>query len=92
MDFGADFTHVNGVAVAFGVGVGVDVLGIFPGLRQSAIIPDVAFMRETIGDKSQLAFLFVLLDRIELFLEADFHLGIGPPGNLNDHVEFVGIF
>ncbi len=47
------------------------LLGAPPYLRESAIIPQIAVVGEAISDKSQLALLDILLDRIELLLFRD---------------------
>ena len=42
---------------------------------------------ETVADETELALLDVLLDGVEQLLPGDFHLGVGPAGDLNNHVE-----
>ena len=42
---------------------------------------------EAVPDKAQSAFFNVLFNGIEYFLFGNFHLSIGPAGNLDDHVE-----
>jgi hypothetical protein len=42
---------------------------------------------EAVPDKAQSTFFNVLFDRIEWFLFGNFHLGVGPAGNLDYHVE-----
>jgi hypothetical protein len=44
-------------------------------------------MRKAVANIAQTAFLDVLLDGVERFLFGDLHLGVGPPGNLDNHVE-----
>ena len=44
-------------------------------------------MREAVAHKTELSTLDVLLDGVEEFLLGDFHLCVGPTGNLDDHVE-----
>jgi hypothetical protein len=61
-------------------------------LRESTIIPDVAVVGETVAHVAQAAFLDILLDRIERLLLAYFHLGVGPTGNLDDHVQDPVVF
>ena len=56
-------------------------------LRECAVIPDVAIVGETVADEAQLALLDVLLDGVEWLLLGGFHLGVGPAGDLNNHVE-----
>lgn len=42
---------------------------------------------EAVAHVAQAALLDVLLDGIERLLLGDFHLGVGPAGDLDDHVE-----
>jgi hypothetical protein len=56
-------------------------------LRKSAIVPDVAVVREAVAHKTEPAFLDILLDGIEGLFLGDFHLSIGPSGDFDDHVE-----
>jgi len=42
---------------------------------------------EAVANKAQLALLDVLLDRVEGLLLGDLHLGVGPAGDLDNHVE-----
>jgi hypothetical protein len=44
-------------------------------------------VREAVAHVAQTALLDVLLDGIERLLLGDFHLGVGPAGDLDDHVE-----
>ena len=56
-------------------------------LGESAIIPDVSVVRETITNIAKLAPLDVLFDGVERLFLGDFHFGIGPSRNFDDHVE-----
>ena len=56
-------------------------------LRECAVVPDVAIVGETVADEAELALLDVLLDGVECFLLGGFHLGVGPAGDLDNHVE-----
>ena len=42
---------------------------------------------EAVPHEAQTALLDILLDGIELLLLGDLELGVGPAGNLDDHVE-----
>lgn len=42
---------------------------------------------EAVSDEAQSTFFDVLFDRIKEFLFGNFHLGVGPAGNLDYHVE-----
>ena len=44
---------------------------------------------EAVPHVAQFTFFDVLFDRIEGFLFGDFHLSVGPTGNLDYHVEDV---
>jgi len=44
-------------------------------------------VREAVAHVAQATLLDVLFDGVERLLLGDFHLGIGPARNLNDHVE-----
>ena len=60
MDLAPDLDNVDGVVVAVDTGVGVFVGGVLPRLRQGAVVPDVAVVREKVLDIAKLAFLDVL--------------------------------
>lgn len=86
-DLLADLANVKGIIVSLGLSFGMRLSGVFPGLRESAVVPDVPVVRETVANVSQPAFLDILLDRIEGLLLGDLHLCIGPARNLDDHIE-----
>ena len=56
-------------------------------LRESTVVPDVTVVREAVADVAQTALLDILLDGVEGLLLGDLHLGVGPAGDLNNHVE-----
>jgi hypothetical protein len=56
-------------------------------LGEGTVVPNVPVVGEAVTDIAQAALLDVLLDGVERLLLGDFHLGIGPAGNLDDHVE-----
>jgi len=82
-----DFTDVEWVVVALSLSLRVDVLGVFPSLRESTIVPQISLVGETIADVAKLALLDVLLDGVQVFFLANLHLCVGPPWDLNNHVE-----
>ncbi|KAI3488210.1 hypothetical protein L1887_47749 [Cichorium endivia] len=86
-DLLADLAHVERVVVALGLGVRVRVVRVLPRLREGAVVPDVALVREAVAHKAQLALLGVLLEGVEVLLLADLHLGVGPARDLDNHVE-----
>lgn len=55
-------------------------------LRERAVVPDVPVVGEAVAYKTELALLDILLDGVEELLLGDFHLGVGPAGNFDDHV------
>jgi len=65
----ADLADIERVVVALCLGLGMGGVGVFPGLGEGAVVPDVAFVGEAVADEAELAFLRVLLDGVErLFL------------------------
>jgi len=82
-----DFTDIEWVIVALGLGLGVDDVWVLPGLREGTVVPEVSLVREAVSDKAKLALLGVLENWVELILLGDLHLCIGPAWDLNDHVK-----
>jgi hypothetical protein len=64
----ADLADVQRVVVTSLLGLGVDNVGVFPGLREGTVVPEVTLVREAVADESQLALLGVLLDGVELLI------------------------
>jgi hypothetical protein len=60
-------------------------------LGESTVVPNVPVVGEAVAHIAQATLLDVLLDGIERLLLGDFHLGIGPAGNLDDHVENANV-
>jgi hypothetical protein len=56
-------------------------------LGESTVIPDVPMVGEAVAHVAQAALFDVLLDGIERFLLGNFHLGVRPAGNFDNHVE-----
>jgi len=56
-------------------------------LGESAVVPDVTVVRETVANITQSTLLDILFDRVEGLFFRDLHFGVGPAGNLDDHVE-----
>ena len=67
----------------------LDHAGWLAYLGKGAVVPDVAVVGEAVAHVAQAALFDVLLDGIERLLFGDFHLGVGPAGNLDDHVEYA---
>ena len=44
-------------------------------------------VREAVADETETVLLHILLDRIEGLFSADFHLGVGPTRNFDNHVK-----
>lgn len=83
----ANLANVERVVVALGLGLRVDDVGILPGLGEGTIVPQVTLVGKAVANVSKLALLDVLLDRVEELLLGDLKLSIGPPRNLNNHVQ-----
>jgi len=86
-DLFANLANVEGVVVTLGLGFGVRVVGVLPGLRECTVVPDVTVMREAVANETQTTLLDVLLDGVEWFILGDLKLGVGPAGDLDNHVE-----
>jgi len=56
-------------------------------LREGAVVPDVTVVGETVANETQPTLLDVLLDGIERLLLGDLEFGVGPTGDLDNHVE-----
>jgi len=83
----ADLADIQRIIVASRLRLSMRHVGIFPCLREGAVVPDVPVMREAVADEAQSALFDVLLDRVERLLLGYLHLGIGPTRHLDDHVE-----
>ena len=66
-----DLADVDGVIVALTSRALVDNVRVLPRLRDGSVVPNVAVVRETVGHEPQLAFLHILLDRIQCFFFAN---------------------
>jgi len=86
-DLFADLANIKGIVVTLGLGFGVSVIGVFPGLREGAIVPNVTVVGEAVTNEAQTTLLDVLFDGIERLLLRDLELGVGPTGDLYNHVE-----
>lgn len=67
----ADLTDIQRVVVSLLLGLWVGNVGVFPGLRESTVVPEVALVREAVADEAELALLGVLLDWVELLVLGD---------------------
>lgn len=56
-------------------------------LGESAVVPDVTVVGETVAHETEAALLDVLLDGVHRLLLRDLHLRVRPAGDLDDHVE-----
>jgi len=86
-DLFTDLANIEGIVVTLGLGLRVRVVGILPGLRECAVVPDVTVMGEAVSNETQTTFLDVLLDGVEWLLLGDLKLGVGPTRDLHNHVE-----
>jgi len=91
---GSDFDHVQRIPVASSASFGMFHRRIFPSLRESSIVPRIAFVVLDVGHEAELAILDVLADGVELFSCGDFQLAVGSTRDLAHKVEqrllFVG--
>merc|ERR1712000_163459 len=83
----ADLADIERIVVTLGLGLGVDGVGVLPGLGEGTVVPEVTLVGEAVSDVSKLALLDFLLDGVEEFLLGDLELGIGPSRDLNNHVQ-----
>jgi len=86
-DLFADLANIERIVVTLGLGFRVRVVRVLPGLRKGTIVPDVTVMGEAVANETQTTLLDILLDGVEWLFFADLKLGVGPAGNLDDHVE-----
>jgi hypothetical protein len=80
----ADLAHVERVVVALLLGFGVGDVGVFPRLREGAVVPEVALVWEAVAHEAQLALLGVLLDGVERLVFGDLLTHI-PTVSLDHH-------
>jgi hypothetical protein len=86
-DLFTDLANIEGIVVTLGLGLRVGVVGVLPGLRECTVVPDVAVVGEAVANETQTTLLDVLFDGVEWFLLGDLELGVGPTGDLYNHVE-----
>jgi hypothetical protein len=86
-DLLANLADIQRVVVAVGLGLSMLLVRVFPRLGESTIIPDVPVVGEAVAHEAQAALFDILLDGIEGLLLGNFHLGIRPAGNFDNHVE-----
>ena len=82
-----NFNNVDWIVVAQCVRALVLVSRIFPRLRNGAVVPNVALVREDVVHEAWSVVLLVLLDRIQRLFSRNLHLGVAPTRNLDHHVE-----
>ena len=56
-------------------------------LGEGTVVPDVTMVREAVANETQAALLNILLDGVERLILGDLKLGVGPTGDLDNHVE-----
>ena len=66
-----DFADIERIVVTVGLGLGVDGVGVLPGLGEGTVVPEVTLVGEAVADVAELALLGVLLDRVEVLLLGD---------------------
>ena len=60
-------------------------------LRESTVVPDITMVGEAVANVTQPTLLGILLDGIEGFFFRGLHFGVGPAGNLDDHVQDTAV-
>jgi len=88
----SDFANVERVVITESLGFGVSVGRVLPSLRERSIVPDVSLVGETVSNETKFTLLGILEDGVELLLFRDFEFGVGPTGDLDDHVENSSLF
>lgn len=67
----ANLADIERVVVTLGLGLGVNNVGVLPGLGEGTVVPQVSLVGEAVADISKLALLGVLLDGVEELLLGD---------------------
>jgi len=83
----ADLADIKRVIVTLCLCLCMSDVWVLPGLWEGTIVPDVAVMGEAVANEAQAALFGILFDGVEGLLFGYFHLGVGPTGDLDDHVE-----
>jgi len=84
-----NLADVQRIVVTPGLGLSMLLSGILPRLGESTVIPDVPVVGKAVAHEAQAALLDILLDGVERLLLGNFHLGIRPAGNFDNHVEYA---
>lgn len=66
-----NLANVERVVVTLGLGLGVDSVGVLPGLREGTVVPEVTLVGEAVTDVTELALLNILFDGVEELLLGD---------------------
>jgi len=90
-DLLANLADIEGIVVTLCLGLGMFLGRVFPGLGKGTIVPDVTVVGEAVANEARLFILDILLDVVEVTLLVDFHLGVGPTGDLDNHVEDAAV-
>lgn len=59
---------------------------MFSYLRESSVVPDVSVVRKAVANVSEFSLLDILFDGVEGLFLGSLHFGVGPAGDLDDHV------
>lgn len=105
VDLRTDFDHINRVVVPVRSRVRVFVRRVLPSLGQSAVVPNVAVVREDVVHKARFSVLYVLLDWGQWFFGSHLkcessrlappthlHFCVCPSRDLDNHVKNLLLF
>mmetsp|Transcript_13735 Transcript_13735/g.35050 ORF Transcript_13735/g.35050 Transcript_13735/m.35050 type:complete len:293 (-) Transcript_13735:250-1128(-) len=82
-----DLTNIERIVVTKAVGFRMLEARALPGLWEGTVVEQVALEGKHIVNKTKVALLDVLLDGVELFLQADLQLGVAVARDLTHKVE-----
>jgi len=66
-----NFADINGIIVTASLGFRMGLVGIFPSLGKSTIVPDVTLVGEAVANITKLALLDILLNRVQSIFLGD---------------------
>jgi len=82
-----NLANIKRIVITLGLGLGMDRVGVLPGLGESTVVVNVTVVGEAVADKSELTLLGVLENGVQGLLLGDLELGVSPTGDLDDKVK-----